>query len=42
MKKICNVVVNLLPGFFYGDVRTKKLRNSAYGCELLEIFLISA
>lgn len=36
------VVLNILPGLFYGDIRTKKLRNSAYGCELLEIFLISA
>lgn len=36
------VGINILPSFFYGDVRTKKLRNSAYGCELLEIFLISS
>lgn len=34
--------INLLPVFFYDNVRTKKLKNSAYGCELLEIFLISS
>lgn len=36
------VVINLMPSFFYGNVRDKKLRNSAYGCELLDIFLISS
>lgn len=34
--------INFMPSFFYGNVRSKKLRNSAYGCELLNIFLISA
>lgn len=35
------LVINIFPSFFYGNVRGKKLRNCAYGCELLDIFLIS-
>lgn len=36
------LMINAIPSFFYGNVRDKKLRNSAYGCELLDIFLISS
>lgn len=36
------VLINLLPSFFYGNVTDKKLKNCAYGCELLDIFLISS
>lgn len=36
------VLINLIPSFFYGNVRNKKLKNSAFGCELLDIFLISS
>lgn len=35
------VMINIIPSFFYFDLKTGKLRNSAYGCELLRLFLFS-
>lgn len=35
------VIINFKPLFFCKKIRTKKLKNSIYGCELLDIFLIS-
>jgi len=35
------VMINIIPSFFYFDLKTGRLRNSAYGCELLRLFLFS-
>ena len=35
------IIINIKPLIFCGNIRTKNLKNSIYGCELLDIFLIS-
>lgn len=35
------ISVNIIPSFFHRDKRTVRLRQMAYGCELLRIFLLS-
>lgn len=35
------LIFNFKPILFCGNIRTRKLKNSSYGCELLIIFLIS-
>lgn len=35
------IMIAIIPSFFYFNIRTGKLRNSAYGCQLLRLFLLS-
>lgn len=38
---LCYICLNIIPSYARRSMRTGRLRTSAYGCELLEIFLIS-